>query len=61
MTPKFLQSGALFALTLLLAPLAARADEVMFRGQKIEYGGASCLSNWVVEYSDDFVLDRSDK
>ena len=38
---KFLQSGALFALTLLLAPLAARADEVMFRGQKIEYGGAS--------------------
>ena len=32
MTPKFLQSGALFALTLLLAPLAARADEVMFRG-----------------------------
>ena len=39
--PKFLQSGALFALTLALAPLAARADEVMFRGQKIEYGGAS--------------------
>ena len=26
---------------LALAPLAARADEVMFRGQKIEYGGAS--------------------
>ena len=41
MTPKFLQSGALFDLALLaLAPLAARADEVMFRGQKIEYGGA---------------------
>ena len=28
------------AALLALAPLAARADEVMFRGQKIEYGGA---------------------
>ena len=46
-TRKFLQSGALFALTLLLAPLAARADEVMFRGQKIEYGGASEVELWL--------------
>ena len=41
--PKFLQSGALFALTLLLAPLAARADEVMFRGQKIEFGAGGLV------------------
>ena len=31
---------ALATAFLALAPLAARADEVMFRGQKIEYGGA---------------------
>ena len=36
---------------LALAPLAARADEVMFRGQKIEYGGASEVKIWGEEGS----------
>ena len=39
------------AALLLLAPLASRADEVMFRGQKIEYAGAASVKIWGEEGS----------